>query len=485
MLGGMRRNVLVCTGLLLGCSSGGGGGPETLATVQQRIPVATFQEAVASDPALAKAVDLAKTSAGVTTVARAGRLEDAAGVTLLYGAMTGPGGEAVVVRHCDGKDCISVVQRLTADGGDVTWRTDTGPVPVRTVRMPLQLRIIDEADPDATAVLGTRTSALMQAQTADDTTPRRLRVLSAFNQYMTFTGPNFNDTLASMKKGGFPDSTGRYGVKAGDFDSALSTLGPRDAVMLLAHGDQSKSKGRVVGMSVNADWWGAEHYSESRIAAQLAKNTSGGPGIIFLAGCKTADMLDTLDSGSRVVLGFEGKIEPGLGSKIMKQVFDELGKGKTLKEALEEVNGVLVPRGLGLRANKSANLDIKLVNVGAAGSCDKGLAGSYSGTLVVTKGTARVMAGLTQRLDCGMFVTKLGDDAGGTCKGCFVDATYVARKLAGCASTTTASLTQFDQGASISMELNLVTSSQLSVTIIGDDSDKASFTRSGTLSRCP
>jgi hypothetical protein len=486
---------------LIACSSENGApaaGAEVLATVQQPVPVATFETAAASDAALGGAVSLAKTSAGVSTVVRAGKLEDAAGVALIYGAMTGPNGEnVVVVRHCSGAggtDCVSAVQEATADGGDVTWRNSTGPVPVRTVRMPLQLRIIDEASPDTAPVLGSRAAALTVSEAKDVATngvskqtdpARKLRVLSAFNQYMTFDGPNFNEILASIKKGGFPDATARYGVKAPALDAELKTLGPRDAVMLLAHGDESKSRGRVVGMSVNADSWGAEHYSESKMIAQLAMNPTGGPGIIFLAGCKTAEMVDALDSQSRIVLGFEGKIEPGLGAKVLKQLFDALGEGKTLKEGLDAVNATIGQRGLSLKANKSANLGIKLVDIGAAGTCDAGLAGSFGGMLAVTTGTAKVPVGMQQTIACGAFVTTLGDDVSGVCKGCYLQTMFGARKLAGCATGTKASLTMFDAGAFITMDLMLVTQAQLSVSVTGDDSDAKSFTRSGSLARCP
>ena len=40
--------------------------------------------------------------------------------------------------------------------------------------------------------------------------------------------------------------------------------------------DQSRSTGQVVGMSVNAHYWGTEHYSATRMQQQLAANPAGG-----------------------------------------------------------------------------------------------------------------------------------------------------------------------------------------------------------------
>lgn len=499
--------------------SGSGSSPEEglpeeqVARVQHAISLAEFEAEAASDPELAAIVELAKDYASNDELLRAGTVEDDESARLIYAAVYDPFFEdtVVAVRHCRGSDCVHALQ-FEVDGPDeIEWEDEDGNlIPVRTMRAPFGLRLIDPNDPDGTARLAP-VSALASlsepvadakgAQEAEEGRPqlgvpadlspgdavptdpdRKIRISSVFGQYFTWQGPNFNELVASAQAGGFPNAQAIYNVKEADIDSALSTLGPKDAFVFLTHGDESKSSGLVVGMSTNADYWGAKHYSGDRMRQQLISNDSGGPGIVFLSGCKTADLIPIFDNGQRVVLGFNAKIMPGQAARVMRAFFDALSAGKTVREAIAAANGEIRTSGLALTSNQTSKLDEKLVSVGG-GECATEIAKNWEGQLTVTQGTSRVQVGTQQTLGCNGFTITLGDSP--DCSGCWTKLQYQNRPQEGCMMNNTVELTQFDDGPFIAVSLNLVSSNRLSVKVDGEDSGGDIFIREGVLSPCP
>jgi hypothetical protein len=476
---------------------------EQVARVQHAISLAEFDTEASSDPELAAVVELAKEYADNDELLRAGTVEDDEGVRLIYAAVYDPFFEdtVVAVRHCQGSDCVHAVQFEVGGPDEIEWEDEGGNlIPVRTMRAPFGLRLIDPADPDGTArlapvpalaslseqvagaqgQLGASTDVGLKATPNDP--DRKIRISSVFGQYFTWQGPNFNDLVASAQAGGFPNAEAVYNVKEEDVDSALSTLGPKDAFVFLTHGDESKSSGRVVGMSVSADYWGSKHYPGERMRQQLASNDSGGPGIVFLSGCKTADLIPIFDNGQRVVLGFNAKIMPGQAAKAMRAFFDALSAGKTVREAIAAANAEIKTSGLALTSNQTSKLDEKLVSVGG-GNCATEIAKNWQGQLTVTQGTSRVPVGAQQTLGCDGFTITLGDSPG--CDGCWTKLQYQNRPQEGCMMNNTVALTQFDDGPFIAVSLNLVSSDRLSVTVEGEDSGGDTFIREGVLSPCP
>jgi hypothetical protein len=490
---------------LTGCESAGADGP--VARVQQRLSVEAFEAEVAADPDLAAAVSLAMADTYATGFSGAGTLEDDDGVKVVFAVLDDdPDYPTVVVRHCRGADCVSAVQVDTGDDADVAWYTAGGEIPVRTAAAPFQLRLIDEEDPDGTAViapidgdgsvptglaatpggLAGATGGLDRVTAAldepDPGTPRKLVLASAFGKYLTTQGPNIDDLASSMKKGGFSDTKAIYHVNTTEVDAQLKGLGRSDAFVWLTHGDKSKKTGKVVGMTTAWGYWGSEHYPASRMTEQLAKNTSGGPGLVILAGCQTSDLIPTFDNGSRVVLAFNNKIMPGQAKTVVRTFFQALSEGKTMREALDAANAMITTSGLALVANPGADLGKRLVDVGAAGSCSPDFAGSWAGLMTVTSGSDKLPTGTTHDYECGQVTFTMGDHP--ACKGCYLTGKFVARELKGCAEDNTAILNESDGGSTLTMSLNLLSKTQLFVDLDGVDTGGAAVERTATLTKC-
>jgi hypothetical protein len=485
-----------------GCGSAGAGTDGPLARVQQRLSVAAFEAEVAIDPDLAAAVSLAMSETYATGFAGAGTLEDDEGAKVVFAVLDDdPDIPTVVVRHCRGADCVSAVQVDTGDETDVAWYTDGGEIPVRTTAAPFQLRLIDEDDPDGTAViapldgsvpaglavgLDRLTGGLDRVTAAlDEPAPgasRKLVLASAFGKYLTTQGPNIDDLASSMRKGGFSDTKAIYHVNTSEVDAQLKGLGRSDAFVWLTHGDKSKKTGKVVGMTTAWGYWGSAHYPASRMTEHLAKNSSGGPGLVILAGCETADLIPTFDNGSRVVLAFNNKIMPGQAKTVIRTFFQALSEGKTMQEALDAANAMITTSGLALVANPGADLGKRLVDVGAAGSCSPDFAGSWAGLMTVSSGSDKLPTGTTHDYPCGQITFTMGDHP--ACKGCYLTGKFVARELKGCAEDNTAILNETDGGSTLTMSLNLLSKTQLFVDLDGVDTGGSSVERTATFKKC-
>ena len=489
-------------GLLCGCSSSGGdaGAVPSVSTVQEWTTVADFEAVVAADAALQAVMEMAASDFGLTTLTEAGRMADQDGVALSFAGLTGAGAQdAIVVLHCRGADCVSALQQRESGSGALRWQTPSGAVPVRTIRIPFLLLDVDPNDLSTAAIApldepedtGSALAALTAAGKADGTPTdpnRKLRFLSAFNEHMTLEGESLDGLADTMDDAGFPDTEAVYGAGPGDYDTQLSTLGQGDALVWLAHATRSSSSGQIVGMSTEKLVWGANPYLNDRIFEQLAKNPNGGPGIIFLAGCLTEQVIPTFDNGQRIVLGFDKKVDTFLVFAAVRGFFKALAAGGTIQDAIDAANETLHdnPKGekINLKVNTGVDLTQKLVDVGAAGQCSADFARSWEGTVTVTTGTDLVPSGMTTAIRCGDLVMTQTDGVGDDCPACWTETTFKSRPLAGCAEGNLAKLTQFDDGAYIYLEGNLISSELLSVTIEGHDSTEATFTRSGSLTPC-
>ena len=386
---------------LIGCvvvvESGGGRSDQPdaedlgpVATTQERMPLTDFEAIVLDDPELQVVVDTARWAEGAGEFTAAGRVVDQAGAELILGVMSMDivGQEVVVVRHCQDGDCLSA--RQTEVGGDeeILWSTPDGPVPVRTVQVPYQLRLIDESDPDGTAVIApmdvtasaARSIALLQVGSSqavrgvsdaekDGTSPtsrlpanRVFRVVSAFGKHWEVS---FDGVVDTMRNAGFTDSHSDHHVNQTELDTYFTSLGRADVLAIFAHGDESQSRKRVVGMSTAKWYWLSLHYSENRMLEKLRDNPNGGPGLIFFAGCQTGDMLSQFDEAYRIVLGFSKKLHPGQSARAMQLFFEKFASGLTLGETLDATNGEYCGQhGFELLLNSKAYRDIKLQEIG-------------------------------------------------------------------------------------------------------------------------
>lgn len=331
------------------CDSGGAGTTaEALTIKQEYLPPEHFEVLVETDADLAATVGWAKATRSVDHVERAVTMEDADGVYLVAARYAGASGQAaVIVRHCEADDCVSAVVDEPAPG-EVTWTTEAGPIALRTILPSSLLRELDPDDPIRTAVLvpsgGSAGAVDTESGAVEPTGPtptspnRKIQVRSIFGVAWGFSVDGFVQSLAAS---GFTNAKAGYHVTSAEIDKDLTTLGADDALVWIGHGDKSASAGKVVGMSTTEYVYFNDHYNVRRIQEQLAKNPNNGPGILFLGGCMSADMLPTLTSGRRVTLGFTGKVEPGLAYRVAKAFFERLAKGGTIKDGVADGNAEL------------------------------------------------------------------------------------------------------------------------------------------------
>ncbi len=479
-------------------------GEIVLTRVQQAFSITDFMEQVNLDPALSSAYHLAIENSGTSDFQWAGLLEDDAGVRMIFAEMDDASDSPVVlVRHCKGNDCVSAVQLPVNTEEEIVWLTPDGQIPVRTAQAPFQLRLIDESDPDGSAVIAPvenifsarsrnfsdyayDITQFTRDRTGTPTNPnRQLHLMSLFGRYFTLQGPDIDPLKKSMQSGGFPKARTIYNFKEEDVDRSLSTLKPSDAVVWLTHGDLSRSQKKVVGLTVGRAYWGAKHYPASRMAQQLAKNSSGGPGIVILAGCKTADLIPVFDDGRRVVLGFNENVMPGVASTAVRNFFTKLSEGGTLQEALDAANASIKNPKIRLVVNSSADLSQRLVDVGAhpGDTCSTFFSGSWQGSLTVTLGSDRLPTGTTATYPCGRLVMSQGDDEQGMCKGCWVTGSFVSRNVHGCAGGSEVTMVD-PNDLSFIMQISIVNKDTLNVTNFGKDSAGVDITRSGTFTKC-
>lgn len=494
---------------LQGCSTSSRSDSAPMSTVQEWTTVAEFEALVAFDDDLKTIVDFAADSHGLTTLARAGKMADQSGVTLDFAEITGGGKTGMIVRHCRKDDCVSALQLPTGGPERFEWITAKGStIPVRTIAIPYLLLRVDPTDPTKTSIapLDSTQSGLLFAGLAPmeqlrlglepggkiDGTPtdptRKLRFLSAFNEYMTLQASSFDALVTTMQQAGFPDTVATYGVSPEQVDAQLSGLGPQDALVWLAHGSET-STGEVVGMSTEAAVWGADAFYNSRIEQQLKLNTRGGPGIVFLAGCLSAKLIPIFDNGQRIVVGFDKKLETFMAFAAVRGFFKSLAAGDSVQKAIDAANETLHAnsrtKSVNLLVNSGVDLSKKLVDIGDPGTCTVDIAKSWQGTLLVTQGTDLVATDMKTVVSCGDLTFSAGDGVAGDCKGCYLSTVWKSRDLRGCVQASVAELTQFDDGSYISVTLNLISSGKLSLRVEGDDSAGKTFVREGTLTPCP
>ncbi|MBK9121273.1 MAG: hypothetical protein IPM18_16950 [Phycisphaerales bacterium] len=358
--------------------------------VQQRMPIGEFEQIVADDPKLQERLATASALHGTREIHSAGVLRDADGTELIWAALDlDDPGDAVIVRHCRGNDCVHVIQRFVGGEQEIIWTGPGGEIEPRTVLIPFLLRKYNETTGETT--LATPSPELLVADTAKpvhpaDTepprkpgtsaTPRRcgrFYALSAFGRY-------FNGRLSDlgmyqavmgmaqiMQSVGCTNATESYNVNRAQVNQLLSGMGPNDIFVLFAHGDESASQQRVIGMSLsNSIYWNtSDHYSETDFRRQFDANIFGGPGIVFLAGCASAGMLPQLDdpeNPQRVIIGLSKDHYQTNVYNAMKLFFERYAACDSIQEAMAVVNASpgMALSNVRLVANASADLSRRM-----------------------------------------------------------------------------------------------------------------------------
>ena len=392
---------------------------EPTTTVQQKMPLAEFNSVLAKDPRFQGIVEFAQNDKQSGDIVDAFILGDAEGAQLILAKFDTPADPgAAVIRHCQNNDCIYAYQVLVDGQAKFSWTTAQGSVPIRQMSPPFLLRIIDEADPDGSAVIGqisqdlrsqisnesrdlsseiksfVDNKNLARSLSARASTNRKLRIVSAFSNDLFKV--KYDDLVEQSNESAYPNASVTYNVQETQVDELLSSLGPDDAFVLVAHGDVSKSKKRAVGMSVgSSSGHDSHHYNESQIQRQLDANFLDGPGIIFFAGCETAGLLETFDDENRIFLGFSKDNFEGGVSKAVKLFFEHWNSGATLGEAIAAVNASsqMKKRNNQLVANTSADLGRRVTD-----PTEVDAAGEIFGT-VTDASNNQALSGATIRLD--------------------------------------------------------------------------------------
>ena len=392
---------------------------EPTTTVQQKMPLAEFDVLLARDLQFQNIIEFSQTNKQAGDIVDAFILEDAEGAQLVLAKFDTPADPgAAVIRHCQNNDCIYAYQVLVDGQAKFSWTTAQGQVPIRRMSPPFLLRIIDETDPDGSAVIGeisqdlrsqnsvesrdfssaSMSSAdnnnLTRSLSARAATNRKLRIVSAFSNDLFKV--NYDDLVEQSAEAAYPNASVTYNVQETQVDELLSSLGPDDAFVLVAHGDVSKSKKRAVGMSVgSSSGHDSHHYNESQIQRKLDANFLDGPGIIFFAGCETAGLLETFDDENRIFLGFSKDNFEGGVSKAVKLFFEHWNSGVTLGEAIAAVNASsqMKKRNNQLVANTSADLGRRVTD-----PTEVDAAGEIFGS-VTDASDNQALSGATIRLD--------------------------------------------------------------------------------------
>lgn len=387
---------IILAGLLAGgcpattpAPSGTPDGPPPYANVQQNMPTGEFQQIAAEDPELQERLDAARALHGTDAIHSSGVIRDTEGTELIWAALDlDDPGDAVVVRHCRNGDCVHAIQRFVGGEQEIIWTSEIGEIEPRTVLLPFQLRDYDETTGQATLatpspdLLATATAKASASSAAERATkagvgaaqPRcgRFRALSAFGKF--FNGISDIGTYLAvsgladtMRNIGCTNATESYNATRRQVDQQLSGMGPDDIFVLYAHGDRSRSKGRVVGMSLSNSrvWNSGDHYSEADFRRQFDDNIFGGPGIVFLAGCASADMLPQLDDPEhpqRVIIGFSRDHFQTNVYNAMKLFFERYAACDSIQEAMDAVNASpgMARSNVRLVANASADLTRRL-----------------------------------------------------------------------------------------------------------------------------
>ncbi len=462
------------------CSSSDTAGPPLPATTHEEVKPEDFAAMALGDSALLDVIAEAKTEFGVEAISRAGRISDSVGESLDYATLVGDGDLAVrVVRRCDGEECVSAVESVD-EAGNATWLGLGGELPVREIGRPLQYRELD-VEESYSVRLPTLSSA-PDGDHPDSSAPPRIDVLSAFNKYVREPGSSLEDLVALSSGQAAFETTVRHGATVEDLDLSLSSRRQSDVVVVITYGDARPSLGRVVGIAMNQDFWGAIHYPEPRMRGRLAANSRGGPGLLILAGCQTADLLETLDSPTRVTVGVSGKVPPLALERGIRSVIEALTSNKTLGEALAAASVHLGAGALAVNPSAEQHLGKHLADIGSPPSCGEGILGAWGGA---TERITDAGASSDFAVYCGSFTLDVSESALAGCEGCPLAVRWGPFGLSGCAEGTQFTTAGFNPNAQREITAELMDDGRLSVTVEGTSADTGHFTQLGSLTRCP
>lgn len=366
----LARTLLAATVLALVPACGDSGGddgasgdgpdlPRALVTVQERIPVADFEAEAQADAAL-----MAVSAFTVAEVA--GRVEDSAGVVVTWAEGEGK----VAVRRCEEGVCAYAVVTRDADG--VRW-TDTQGVAVAplTVGRPSLAKDLQGFALDGDTVVVTPAALTSQIQLQKDDLPTldfSKRTLVALNTF----GPAFGTTLDYVTAGAgaaFDEVVAIDYAREEDVYAQLRERDALDVVVWLTQGVRLETQGegrahQTVGFTVNRGVFGDLTFDRDAVAAPLAVNVGGGPGLLFLAagdsyGDGSADQIakgsvwEALDGLGSVVVGIEGHADVADVLRAAAAFLDTWLDGVTpLSDALAAGDAALAKSGARLRSNQ-------------------------------------------------------------------------------------------------------------------------------------
>ena len=351
---------------------------DRVSTLGQRITTAEFNGLIAEDADLASIVEFARTQYAAGELLAAGVVGEIHGAQINWATFDSGGAEPVVVaRHCENGDCVSgVIVQVNAQR-EIAWQTPDGPIPIRTIPEPfLKIVFSNDNDPDGSARIAAIDPLLLAAKTLEDAPPaagakgrnlmasdrsREFHLASEFGSYITKHGSTFSALLTDMRAADFTSVEYQDETGEAQMDALLTTLGPDDVFVYYGHGCVSESQGVAIGMEVNSAWVTWELYGVSRMQRKLEENPRGGPGMIFLAGCHSGDLVDDLDDPQRISIGFsKDHTSPNIRAA-MRAFMKSYTDGATLGEALEATNrlGIMSQWDVALIANPSANMNKK------------------------------------------------------------------------------------------------------------------------------
>lgn len=472
---GKRRLVPPLALFLLFALSCGSSTTVPSVTKQEVVSLTEFNAELQKDAALADIVAFASEQ-GYGTLVRAGVLEAGDSIAVIGAEVKAVDGSVkTALRYCKGKNCIYALQAKTGD--DVAWTNRDGSLAVLQVGEPTLLKEVDDADPTGPSTLVAPLK--LQSFPVESSSNRQFIVGSAFGVVWHVT---FGDLIAKATKSKqFSTVDENSYAEDDEMDDYLNSMGKDDVLVWFAHGVVSKSSGNTVGMTTN---WGVmwdETYTRERIQQQLAKNTKGGPGVVFLGGCKTAGLMDAFNGNGRVVVGYDQSIAQGYAAKGIHVFFDALFAGKTYQEAIDAVNKSFGSKVTArLKALAGADLSKRLT---LSGDCSEKFDGSWKGELVVTQGTDKVPMGMSTTQSCDQFEITQANGSG--CPdGCYVTLKFHGRILEGCANGNTVHVVKTDSGVTMYADLTVNTNGTLGVSLSGADSSGEIVVRDGDLASC-
>jgi hypothetical protein len=358
-----------------GTTEGGEGAEDTWPELPPTSLVAASHLSV--DDALAAAaggcLDDAVKTAGGTPVA-AGRTEGSSQIEALWVAAESGGSEKAAVQVCVEGSCSCAVVEFSEAGASATPTGGTDGA-LHVVGRPLLAKTLTSTELSGPTELAAASGTLLDGalpslDPARFEGKRRFVVASAY-------GPAFGVSLAPIvqaaeQSGLFTEAREHPYVQAGHIDGYLRDLHAQDVLIWFGAGvrsDKGATGFKPEGMTVNRGVYGDQTYDRERLQAALAPALLGGPGVLVLAGSETFGsaglglgafgsqnhLIKSAGARPRVVVGFEGTVEPRAAMRAVRALTVALTDREALSAALASANAALQSEGSS--AKMVSNLD--------------------------------------------------------------------------------------------------------------------------------